>query len=81
MPGRHRHYLIAISADARSLRDLAQQTLELLGQYHCAIAALKHLRDVHIQIACLYIVNRSCRAQSLGPMRAARGTGGNGICS
>ncbi|KAJ7877066.1 hypothetical protein B0H14DRAFT_2567906 [Mycena olivaceomarginata] len=46
------HYLIAISADARSLRDLAQQTLELRGQYHCAIAALKHLRDVHIQIAC-----------------------------
>ncbi|KAJ7685579.1 Indoleamine 2,3-dioxygenase [Mycena polygramma] len=59
MPGKHREYLASLAATPRSIRDLAQQTPALREPYDGAVMALKKLRDLHMRIACLYVVTMS----------------------
>ncbi|KAK7467510.1 hypothetical protein VKT23_004564 [Stygiomarasmius scandens] len=59
MPGKHREYLEHLESVPRSVRELAQTTPALKEPYNNAVAALKKLRDLHMRIVCLYIVNMS----------------------
>ncbi|KAJ7311527.1 Indoleamine 2,3-dioxygenase [Mycena albidolilacea] len=59
MPGKHREYISSIAATPLSIRDLAQQTPALREPYDGAVMALKKLRDLHMRIACLYVVTMS----------------------
>ncbi|KAF7337952.1 hypothetical protein MVEN_02018600 [Mycena venus] len=59
MPGKHREYLASLAATPRSIRDLAQRTPALREPYDNAVMALKKLRDLHMRIACLYVVTMS----------------------
>ncbi|CAK5283725.1 unnamed protein product [Mycena citricolor] len=87
MPGKHRDYLHSLTNRSRSIRELAQRTPALRAPYDNAVTALKQLRDLHMRIACLYIItmSRSTRHLSDGcPISAmitkldkSRGTGGS----
>jgi indoleamine 2,3-dioxygenase len=66
MPGKHRDYLAHLAATSRPIRNLAQQTPALREPYDTAVMALKKLRDLHIRIACLYIVTMSRSAPPMG---------------
>lgn len=59
MPGKHREYLSHIAATPRPLRELAMRTPALREPYDAAVMSLKRLRDLHMRIACLYIVTMS----------------------
>ncbi|KAK7038110.1 Indoleamine 2,3-dioxygenase [Favolaschia claudopus] len=59
MPGKHREYLASLAATPRSIRELAQRTPALREPYDNAVLALKKLRDLHMRIACLYVVTMS----------------------
>ncbi|KAJ6618854.1 Indoleamine 2,3-dioxygenase [Mycena sp. CBHHK59/15] len=59
MPGKHREYLTSLVATPRSIRELAQGTPALREPYDAAVMALKKLRDLHMRIACLYVVTMS----------------------
>ncbi|KAJ7756910.1 hypothetical protein B0H14DRAFT_2404582, partial [Mycena olivaceomarginata] len=76
------------AACPRSLRKLVERTPELQAPYNSTLIALKRLRDVHIRITCLYIVNMSRKTSNracpvAGSLQKsshlARGTGGNSI--
>ncbi|TCD68442.1 hypothetical protein EIP91_010728 [Steccherinum ochraceum] len=88
MPGKHREYLARVGAVPRSVREVARTTPSLQEPYNEVVAALKRLRDIHIRIACLYIVNQSTKTPPTASGVAAddvkkaadghaRGTGGN----
>lgn len=66
MPGKHRDYLSYLSSTSRPIRDLARQTPALREPYDNAVMALKKLRDMHIRVACLYIVSMSRSAPPVG---------------
>ena len=51
----------------------AQYPAQLHEPYNAAVKALKKFRDIHIQIACLYIVTQSRKAT--GPAGAGAGEG------
>jgi indoleamine 2,3-dioxygenase len=57
MPGKHREYLQRLAATPHPVRELAQRHQILRSPYDEAVTALKDLRDEHIRIVCLYIVN------------------------
>ncbi|KAJ7572055.1 Indoleamine 2,3-dioxygenase [Mycena floridula] len=59
MPGKHQEYLAHLAATPRSIRELAQKVPAVREPYDNAVMALKKLRDLHIRIACLYIVTMS----------------------
>ncbi|KAI6109638.1 hypothetical protein F5141DRAFT_1115740 [Pisolithus sp. B1] len=59
MPGRHRKYLEWIARSPRSIRSVVQDTPVIRERYNAAVAALKKLRDLHIRVACLYVVTMS----------------------
>lgn len=59
MPGKHREYLSYLSATPRSIREVAQRTPTLREPYDTAVLALKRLRDLHMRIACRYVVTMS----------------------
>lgn len=85
MPGKHRDYLASLAATPRSIRLLAQRTPTLREPYDNAVLALKKLRDLHIRIACLYVVSQRSLPPPGCPVSATikkmtgpvRGTGGN----
>ncbi|CAK5278992.1 unnamed protein product [Mycena citricolor] len=87
MPGKHRDYLHSLANSPRSLREVAERTPALRESYNNAVMALKRLRDIHMRIACLYIVSmsRSNRhppaacpvAAMMDRVEKTRGTGGN----
>jgi indoleamine 2,3-dioxygenase len=87
MPGSHREYL----SQVRSVRALAQREPMLQEGYDSAVMALKKLRDVHMRIACLYIVRMAKTKPSgrggcpvshtMEKMQKARGTGGSELCT
>lgn len=66
MPGKHREYLGYLAATPRPIRDLALQTPALREPYDAAVMALKKLRDLHIRIACLYVVSMSRTTPPVG---------------
>ncbi|KAI0076463.1 Indoleamine 2,3-dioxygenase [Panus rudis PR-1116 ss-1] len=90
MPGLHREYLQRIGDVPRTVRQVAEANPSLREPYNAVVAGLKHLRDVHMRIACLYVINQ---ANSTPPPSAgivvtetrstegARGTGGNHVAS
>lgn len=59
MPGKHRDYLEYLASTSRPIRHLALQTPALREPYDAAVMALKKFRDLHIRIACLYVVTMS----------------------
>ncbi|KAL0946803.1 hypothetical protein HGRIS_012974 [Hohenbuehelia grisea] len=59
MPGKHREFLAYLAASPRPIRDIAQGTPALREPYDTAVMALKKLRDLHMRIACLYVVSMS----------------------
>ncbi|KAL0577804.1 hypothetical protein V5O48_004171 [Marasmius crinis-equi] len=95
MPGLHREYLEHLQSTPRSIRELAQNTPALREPYNTTVMALKKLRDLHMRVACLYVINMArtspipaaCPASkmlaNLEKRRAAsgpsRGTGGNEV--
>lgn len=75
MPGSHQEFLQELddrneatssstsSTSTTSIRTLAiQHPQHLLAPYNAAVSALKKFRDIHIRIACLYIVTMSRKA-------------------
>ncbi|KAA1469387.1 Indoleamine 2,3-dioxygenase [Dentipellis sp. KUC8613] len=90
MPGKHRQFLLDLSSIPTSIRDLAKDTALMREPFDGAVLALKKFRDVHIRIACLYIVSMSNsekpggtssdQEEDSGSKRKGgpvRGTGGN----
>ena len=83
MPGLHREYLARIGSVPRTLREVALSTPTLQSPYNDVVESLKVLRDVHIRIVCLYVVNMAHAEPPAGVKvrkeggGAARGTGGN----
>ncbi|KAF7295518.1 hypothetical protein MIND_01091800 [Mycena indigotica] len=59
MPGKHRDYLSWIATRSLSIRELASRTSQLREPFDGAVLALKRLRDLHMRIACLYVVTMS----------------------
>jgi indoleamine 2,3-dioxygenase len=82
MPGKHREYLAYLTASPRTVRDVAQDHPSLKEPYNAVVAALKHLRDVHIRVVTLYVVSMSHRQPPSHIQRrptcndVAHGTGG-----
>ena len=81
MPGSHQAFLALIDRSSSpspayslpsSVRDLAAQyPAQLHEPYNAAVMALKRFRDIHIRIACLYIVTQSRKAAGQGAAAAA----------
>ena len=77
MPGNHQAFLALIDRSSSpspacsvpsSVRNLAAQYPGQLHEpYNAAVMALKRFRDIHIRIACLYIVTQSRKAAGPGP--------------
>ncbi|KAJ7074089.1 Indoleamine 2,3-dioxygenase [Mycena amicta] len=59
MPGKHREYLNWVASKTVSLREVATRTPQLREPFDGAVMALKRLRDLHMRIACLYVVTMS----------------------
>ncbi|KAI6045606.1 Indoleamine 2,3-dioxygenase [Pisolithus marmoratus] len=59
MPGGHRKYLEWIAKSPRPVRSVAQDTPVIREHYNAAVSALRKLRDLHIRVACLYVVSMS----------------------
>ncbi|THV07796.1 Indoleamine 2,3-dioxygenase [Dendrothele bispora CBS 962.96] len=66
MPGKHREYLEHLENLPHPVRELAQKTPALKEPYNNAVMALKKLRDLHMRIVCLYIINMS-KTERLSP--------------
>jgi len=88
MPGSHRDFLEHIDDVPVTIKKVAMERSGLRDAYNDAVKALKRLRDIHIRIACLYIVSMSRsqppdglrRRETEGP-DGSRGTGGNHVAS
>jgi indoleamine 2,3-dioxygenase len=88
MPGSHRDFLDHIDDIPVTIKKLAMERSSLREAYNDTVGALKRLRDIHIRVACLYIISvarsqppdglRRRETQGLG---GARGTGGNHVAS
>lgn len=88
MPGSHQAFLALIDRSSSpspacsvpsSVRDLAAQyPVQLHEPYNAAVMALKKFRDIHIQIACLYIVTQSRKAAAGHGAGDGAGIGGSG---
>jgi len=78
-------YLRYVSQPSRQVREIAKSNPTLREPYNNAVLALKRLRDIHIRIACLYIISSNKRAsveqaggnENDGPH--SRGTGGTEV--
>ncbi len=80
MPGKHREYLSHLASMPKSIRDVASQVPALREPYDTAVGALKRLRDLHLRIACLYIVTMSYKCPMMRRLNGpSRGTGGNEV--
>ena len=88
MPGSHRDFLDHLDDVPVTIKKVAIERPGLREAYNDAVRALKRLRDIHIRIACLYIVSMA-RSQPPDGFRrrvpqgpgGARGTGGNHVAS
>lgn len=88
MPGSHRDFLRRIDDTPVTIKTVAMERSSLREAYNDAVRALKRLRDIHIRIACLYIVSMArsqpsdgLRRRETGGLDGARGTGGNHVAS
>jgi indoleamine 2,3-dioxygenase len=93
MPARQRAFLECLDGHGQAVRAraaAADADAELREAYNGAVGALRRLRDVHIRVACLYVVAAASAAAKACPVMArmaaeekrqerdgpARGTGG-----
>lgn len=88
MPGPHRDFLIRLDDIPVTIKKVAIERAGLREAYNDAVKALKRLRDIHIRVACLYIVSMARSQPPDGHRRretrgldGARGTGGNHVTS
>lgn len=88
MPGSHRDFLDHLDDVPVTIKKVAIERPGLREAYNDAVRALKRLRDIHIRVACLYIVSMARSQPSDGLRRrevqrldGARGTGGNHVAS
>jgi indoleamine 2,3-dioxygenase len=93
MPRRHREYLERLDETPVSVRDLALKTACLREPFDNAVKELQNLRDMHMRIACLYILSMAKtlppgqehqEGEDQGHLSATRqgpmrGTGGNEV--
>lgn len=87
MPGSHQTFLEQLTAythtesQRRSIRQLASRHPDrLMGPYNEAVLALKHFRDLHIRIACLYVVSMSRKANGVPLHGGGANTGMPSMC-
>jgi indoleamine 2,3-dioxygenase len=57
MPGKHRAYLAQLQASPRPIRMISRSNSGLREHYDATVTSLKKLRDSHIRIVCLYVIN------------------------
>lgn len=88
MPGSHRDFLDRIDDTPVTIKQVAMERSGLKEAYNDAVKALKRLRDIHIRVACLYIISMARSQPPDGFQRretqgldGARGTGGNHVAS
>ena len=88
MPGSHRDFLDRIDGVPLAIREVATERSGLKEAYSDAMRALKRLRDIHIRVACLYIISMArtqppdgFRRRETQGLDGARGTGGNHLAS
>ncbi|EMD38214.1 hypothetical protein CERSUDRAFT_104821 [Gelatoporia subvermispora B] len=85
MPGKHREYLEHMASVRPTVRDVAQNVSTLVVRFDEAVLALKKLRDLHIRVVTLYVVNQTRSTPSAGLVSEvqnegpARGTGGSSV--
>ena len=88
MPGTHRDFLEHLDDLPVRIKQVAMERTSLREVYNDALKALKKMRDIHIRIACLYIISMA-RSQPPDGLRrrdgsgldTAVGTGGNHVAS
>lgn len=88
MPGSHRDFLVHIDDIPVAIKQVATERNGLKEAYNDAVRALKRLRDIHIRVACLYIISMArtqppdgLRRREAQGLDGARGTGGNHVAS
>ena len=88
MPGSHRDFLDRIDDTSVTIKTVAMERTGLKEVYNDAVRALKKLRDLHIRVACLYIISMArsqppdgLRRRDTQGLDGARGTGGNRVAS
>ena len=89
MPGSHRDFLDRIDDVPVPIREVATERSGLKDAYSDAMRALKRLRDIHIRVACLYVISMARtqppdgfqRREETQGLDRARGTGGNHVAS
>lgn len=88
MPGSHRDFLDHLDDMPVTVKKVAMDRPSLREAYNDAVKALKRLRDIHIRVACLYIISMArsqppdgFRRRETQGLDGARGTGGNHVAS
>ena len=89
MPGAHRDFLERLDDMPVTIKKVAMERSSLREVYNDALKALKKMRDIHIRIACYYIISMARTQPSDGLQRrpthpgldTAVGTGGNNVAS
>ena len=88
MPGSHRDFLERLDDIPVTIKKVAMERSSLREAYNDAVKALKRLRDIHIRIACLYIISMArsqppdgLRRRETQGLDVAVGTGGNHVAS
>jgi len=87
MQGSHRDFLNHIDDIPVAIKKVAMEQSGLREAYNDAVGALKRLRGIHIQVACLYVINMAGshppdglrRRETQRQLDGARGTGGNHV--
>ncbi|KAI0273471.1 Indoleamine 2,3-dioxygenase [Gloeopeniophorella convolvens] len=92
MPGSHQAYLRDLAALPVPVRSLTRTSPLLRESYDLTVLALKRFRDMHMRMACLYIISmantlppgtpeESSERRKMQPEGPAKGTGGNNVAS
>jgi len=89
MPGTHRDFLERLDEVPVTIKKVAMERSSLREAYNDAVKALKKLRDIHIRIACLYIISMARsqppdgfrRREAALALDGSIGTGGNHVAS
>lgn len=88
MPGPHRDFLDHLDDIPVTIKQVATERSYLKEAYSDVVRALKRLRDIHIRVACLYIISMArtqppdgLRRREAQGLDGSRGTGGNHVAS
>ncbi|CAL1701004.1 unnamed protein product [Somion occarium] len=90
MPGLHCEYLKRIAMVQYTVREVAEMAPSVREPYNAVVASLQRLREVHIQVACFYVITQArttppasagIAAEKLDTKGTSVGTGGNDVAS